>query len=118
MTRRALHALMAAAGIVWWVVLAILGLGLAGFAALGHLVWPRADWGNCWTFALAMWVMHGGRLEISIRRVGWLRIPHAAWIRPDGVIEETEPVQRRRDARAAWGGLATLYFRFTIKRRA
>lgn len=114
--RRTVHAALAAIGIALWLLLAAGSCALVALAVLGHRVWPDADRGDCWIYALPRWAIHGGGLRITISRVGWLRIPRAAWIRPDGVIERAEPVQRARTARQSWYGLRTLYFRYRVRR--
>ena len=116
MIRRAAHLLLAAVGIVLWALLALGACALVALAVLGHRIWPQADRGDCWTYALPRWALHGGGLRITISRVGWLRIPRAAWIRLDGVIERAEPVARAHTAREALWGLRTLYFRYRVRR--
>lgn len=93
---------------VYWVV---------QMARLGDWIWPDADRGDCWTFALPRWAAHGGYLQVSLIPLGWMRIPRAAWQRPDGVVERAEPLERAETPREAWYGLKVLYFRFRILRR-
>lgn len=117
MIRRTLHAALAAAGVVLWLALAAGAVLLVGLAVLGHRIWPEAHRGNCWTWALPRWAAGGGDLAIRMVRVGRLPVPHVAWIAPDGVTHETQPVHRAQTGWQAWGGLATLYFRFRVRRR-
>lgn len=118
MIRRVLHAMLAAVGVMLWMVLAAGGLLLVGVAVVGHRVWPDADRGDCWSYALPRWVLHGGALRISIHRVEWLPIPRATWVRPDGVLERAAPVRRARTVREAWYGARTLYFRYRVVRQS
>lgn len=109
---RSAHFVLAMIGFCLWVYLVIGALLLVGLARLGHWIWPEADMGNCWTFALPRWSLEGGELRITMRRVGRLPVPHAAWCRPDGTLEQTEPVKRATRARDAW---RTIYFRFHVQ---
>ena len=111
---RSVHLAMAMLGAALWVLIAVASLVLVLLAVLGHRLWPSADMGNCWTFALPRWAMHGGELGIRMVKVGALQIPHAAWRRPDGTVEQTEPVERAESASQAWFGLKTIYFRFRV----
>lgn len=118
MIRRSAHFALNAIGFGLWLPCVLLGYCVMGLAILGHRVWPEADRGNCWSYALPRLAERGGKLQIEASRlsIGPLPIPHAIWIRPDGGAEQTEPCVRRSSAAAAWWGLATIYFRFTVKR--
>lgn len=118
--RRAVHFALNAAGFCLWLPCVMLGYCVMGLAILGHRVWPAADRGNCWSYALPRLARHGGKLQVeaSKLRLGPLPIPHAIWVRPDGGTEQTEPIERRRAAASAWWGLATIYFRFRVKKRS
>lgn len=106
-------------GAALWLVIAALSAALVWLAVLGAKVWPAADCGNCWTFALPRWAKGGGGLLITLDRlrIGRVPVPHAAWVcGAVADVQETEPAVRRRTARAAWWGLRTLYFRYTVRR--
>lgn len=116
--RRALHFALAMIGAALWLVIAALSAALVWLSVFGAWVWPGAERGNCWTYALPRWIREGGGLLITLDRLrlGRVPVPHAAWVR--GAVEdvlETEPVRRRNTLRGSLYGLRTLYFRFAVR---
>lgn len=109
-----MHLVLALIGVCLWLCLLCGSLLLIGLARLGHWLWPDADMGDCWTYALPRWAKHGGALQISTHRLGPLPIPRATWVRPDGATERAEPVERALTLREAMFGLKVIYFRFRV----
>jgi hypothetical protein len=110
--RRALHFTLAMVGVVVWLALVLQATLLVALVWLGDRVWPKADMGDCWVFAITQWLRHGGHVRMRVERLGWLPIPRASWARPDGMVERAEPVRRLHTLREAWGGLLTVYFKY------
>lgn len=86
-------------------------------AVLADRVWPGADRGNCWTWALLQHRRHGGYLfsrPVRDAQLAWVgEPPHVGWVeRIDGPVMQTEPVSRYR---GRWLLLRWVYFQFTVK---
>lgn len=117
--RRVLHAMLAMLGVVVWLVWCGLFSVMLLLALLAHWIWPTADIGNCWAFALPRWWLRGGYLAIvpSSLWLGPVPILHAALVRaPAPDLIQTTPVTKARTAREAWFGLKSLYFKYRVTR--
>jgi len=118
--RRTLHAVMAVVGFLLWVVWCALFAAIVTLTVLGHRLWPEADRGNCWSFALPRWWTQGGYLAIvpSGLWLGPVPVLHAIWVRGElSEIQATDPCARHESARSSWFGLKTIYFKFRVVTR-
>ena len=118
--RRALHMALAALGAPVWVLFCACLAVMVLLAALGHRLWPAADRGNCWSFALPRWLAGGGALAIvpSGLWIGPIPILHAAWVPagPQDYLQQTEPVSRvGKDAPLWRKATAFWYFKFSVE---
>ncbi len=93
----------------------------AWMAVLAARVWPQADRGNCWQWALAKQHQAGGYVFARDVRgatliLGRIVPPHAGWAPSlDGVpVMQTEPRDRYKGASLLW---RWMYFRFDIVTR-
>lgn len=118
MWRRIVHAglvcvLAVPLGIAWAAVSVALGLAL-----LAHRMWPSADWGNCWTFALVKWWRDGGYLacrpSTASRAFGFGLVPHVLWVKSlDGC--ELQQIAPTTHYTGPWMGLRVWYFHFVLR---
>lgn len=115
MMRLALHWLLNAIGIATWCAGMVFLYVTMKLAVLGHRVWPEADRGNCWSFALPRF-HEGGYLVVrwanGVRLFG-VKFPHAIWMRripEEAEIMQTAPVKRERGRMLP----RVFYFRFEV----
>ncbi|MBK8772736.1 MAG: hypothetical protein IPM06_20230 [Rhizobiales bacterium] len=121
MLRRTVHAVLVLLAVIPWVI------GLAGFGValllvlLADWAWPKATWGNCWSFVGPRWFKHGGyicaRPADGVRLLGKFWIPHAFWmpeIGADASIQQTVPDHR---SNAQWLPWRVLYFPYRVIRK-
>ena len=114
--RRIAHFALNAVGVVFWICAMACFTAVTALAILGHKIWPDADRGNCWTWALPRWWREGGGLYIVPSglwvKVGGLRIwpvLHAALVHGEiPNIQQTEPIVRRNNI------FSSLYFRYRV----
>lgn len=116
-TRRALHTLItyvaAVPLLVAWGAISV----TSWLAALADRVWPGANRGNCWMFALARQRARGGYLaarparDVQVTGVGVP--PHVAWVESLGGMrmQQTRPTERYE---GRWLLLRWIYFPFTV----
>ena len=114
-TQRPVHFLLAALGVVLWFIIVLQIILLIWLARLGAWVWPDADMGNCYTFALASFRYRNGDCLTIHRRSARTPIPHIVLTHGPmgGPTEQTEPVTRHKGWRAF---LHSLYFRYRVTR--
>jgi hypothetical protein len=112
--RPLIHRLMNVPGVLLFLAIAAQFWLLTEWAKLGHKVWPEADVGSCWTFALARWDWRHDWLCIR-KAPGKAPIPHVALVHGElgGVTEQTDPVARRKGWEAVWH---SLYFKYRVTR--
>lgn len=117
MWRRIVHACVVFAlalplGIAWVAVSAALGLAL-----LANRVWPEADRGNCWTFALVKWWREGGYIAArpapGVRFIGMGMVPHVLWVRHISgcELQQAVPVKRYH---GPWLVFRAWHFKFNV----
>ena|SRR5512139_1589848 len=120
--RRFGHFMLVTMGIVPWLA-AMLCMSVATlFAVLAYKVDPRAQRGNCWSYALPRWALRGGYLLVRLtdrpRIFGKRFIPHAIWMRslhPETELRQTDPLHRKFKAhQVLWH---VWYFRYRIVER-
>lgn len=117
-SRRAGHLLLVLAAFCPWLVCLLLAYPVIGLLLLAHKVWPDADTGNCWTYAVPRWANEGGYIAIrpagGVRLFRWLRVPHAIWLRnlgSDAELAQTHPTLRVMARFMPWH---VVYFRFYV----
>lgn len=119
--RRVLHATLVLLAVVPFAI------GLAGFGValllvlLADFAWPKATWGNCWSFVGPRWFKHGGYLVVrpadGVRIAGSGWVPHAMWmpeIGTDASIVQTFPESR---SGAQWLPWRVIYFPYRVVRK-
>ena len=114
--RHIIHWALNAIGVVTWFVAMSAMWVTIRLSVLGHRLWPEADKGNCWTYALPRWYLHGGYLSIrwaNGARIFGRRIPHVIWLHEipaDTPLQQTEPLRRSKGRRLP----PVFYFRFRV----
>src|SRR5574337_685941 len=101
--RRAIYIFLLIFGIPFWVVAVTLLTFVAWLCVVGYELWPDADYGNCWTYALRMYAVYGGYVCIrnAHGRVKFLKVfpvPHIIWantLPPDIEVQQFVPDNRR-----------------------
>lgn len=117
--RQSLHFVLSMLAFVPWACGNIFYLLAAAFVLTAHKAKPHSKYGNCWTYALPRWLLHGGYLAIrpadGVRLLRLLIIPHALWVRQtpgDGKLKHFAPDKRRESRFLPW---YVLYFRGHVK---
>lgn len=116
--RRAAHMMLTLIGAVPWLIAYFMGLLCVGLAWLADKVWPDADAGNCWSYALHRWVIGRGALVLTFvedaRFLQTLPVIHCTWM-PEGPgrapLEMTQPVERQTTLWLPWWAF---YFRYRV----
>jgi hypothetical protein len=118
--RVVIHVLLAAVGFGTWCAAMWLMAATTALAVLGDKVLPNATHGNCWTFALPRWHIHGGYLLVrnadGQRFLGFLPVPHVAWVKHLGneaLLEQFDPITRHYSWWMPW---FTIYYAGRIKK--
>jgi len=123
MLRVCVHFTLNAIGVTLWLLSMALMWGVLRLSIIGRWIWPEADHGNCWTYALPRWHREGGYLAVCITPLRWrgvqLRVPHAIWV-PGSLLDvplhQTLPVKKQSGLLASWFGLKTIYFKYSVIR--
>ena len=116
--RQAAHAILAMIGVLTWLVAYFFGALSVWLAHLGDWVWPEADMGNCWSYALPRWNAKRGALVLvfveDARFMKVFPVVHCIWM-PKGPghapFEMTQPVERRKSQWFPWWAF---YFKFRV----
>ena len=111
--RKALHAIVCRIGVIPWSVGMACMTVTVWMSLLADLIWPNADRGNCWTFAMPRWRQRGGYLAIRPSPRPFQFIPHCIWVWSlEGcTLEQTIPKKR---ARSAWQAWRSVYFNYRV----
>jgi hypothetical protein len=103
------HFLCVAFGFVVWCVGSWLYASAAGFAVLAEKCKPNSTHNNCWSFALDRWARLGGYLLVreadGQRFLGFMMVPHVAWVKHLGHdidLEHFAPIRRKRGWWMPW----------------
>lgn len=108
------------ATLIWFVSMGIMVVAL-GLVVLADWLWPDANYGNCWSFAVPRWWRSGGSLQMreadDVKFFGRrARVPHVNWVHrmpADVGVHRTEPIERYR---GSWLILRNFfYFKFRIE---
>lgn len=90
-------------GLVLWVIGVTVLTFMALLCVLGDIVLPNRTWGNCWIYALPLFVKHGGYLLIRrsdgqkfLRIFPVLHIIWVARLSKDNVISQYLPPEKER----------------------
>ena len=117
--RKLVHIVLASVGFVFWCAAMWLMAFTTWIAVLADKVLPDATHGNCWTYALPRWYLHGGYLLVrnadGQRFLGFLPVPHVAWVSHLGdasLLEQFDPVRRQHSFWMPWH---TIYYRGRVK---
>lgn len=112
---RSAHALLAFTGFLFWAVGTTALVVTTFIAVIGHRLWPDADMGNCWTYALPRFADRGGYLLVRPadgQKFLGMTVPHVIFVASlpkDGVeLEQFVPLKRHR---SKWFPWYTVYYK-------
>lgn len=115
--KRAVHAVLVLSMSAPLLVIYVSSVVAIALALLAHRVWPDANRGTCWSYALPRWWREGGYLAVrpalGVRMFGAGMVPHAIHVRDLGAcqVSQTVPVRRYHGTLAV---LRTWYFAYYI----
>lgn len=118
--RKAAHAAILLIAALPWIVAYFSACAAAGCGWLAARVWPDADRGNCWSFALHRWCKGRGVLALTFvedaRLLRIFPVVHCALLPSlprEAQIEMTIPRKRRSTQWLPWWAF---YFRYRVVR--
>ena len=117
MIRKVTHFLLAWIGTVFWAIGNCLYVLTALIILLGQKVHPTSKYGNCWSYAVPLWLRYGGHLAVRAsdhNKFLWVfPLPHVKFIPvlpPEGVeMRQFIPPESERQESEAFPWYAVYY---------